>query len=126
MTTAVQRLIFDAISEEREAQIAKWGVQSHPSVDMVLLGRIDGCTPFRMAEEYEIPTADRARVACEIAFEQGQGTWFHILTEEICEAVEAAVLYGEDSKEFREELIQSTAVLVAMLEDLDQMGDGCD
>lgn len=108
------------IREERERQDEKWGQQNHPSVDPVLLGREGGCTPQRMAEEYEIPTATRARGLCQLAAERGQLTWAHILIEEVAEAIEAATSGDEDDT--REELIQAEAVIRAWREYLDRSG----
>ena len=66
--------------------------------------------------EYEIPTASRARDMCEIAANRGQLTWLHIFLEELCEAVEAYTIHGENSPEGEEELIQTVAVGLSALE----------
>ncbi|WP_230685442.1 hypothetical protein, partial [Streptococcus pneumoniae] len=68
---------------------AKWGEQNHPDVDRVLTDRAGGCRPQRMAEEYGVPDATRAKAGCDAAAKIGQCTWAHILVEEVAEAIEA-------------------------------------
>ena len=110
------RVVIDVLTE-RVRQDCKWGVQEHPSVDKGLLSRPTSCSPLRMAEEYEIPTADRAKALCQIAAERNACTWAHIAVEELCEAVEAGVT---GDVECREELVQLAAVVVAWIECLDR------
>lgn len=54
--------ITDEILAERKRQDVKWGEQNHPSFDQTLLGRSGGCTPQRMAKEYEIPREALAKL----------------------------------------------------------------
>jgi len=115
--------VLTQIADERDRQDEKWGVQNHPSLDPVLTSRDGGCTPERMAEEYEIPTASRARFMCQLAAQRGDLSWPQILVEELCEAIEAGVLRGE-GPEFREELVQAAAVLVAWVECIDRGAEG--
>lgn len=115
----LQRALDDVVAE-RERQDAKWGEQNHPSVDPVLTRRSGGCTPQRMAEEYEIPSATRAKWLCGIRHKRGDGTWADIVVEELAEAVEAAVEYGDASVELRVELVQTAAVIVAWIEAIDR------
>jgi hypothetical protein len=110
--------ILDEIGTERRAQDRKWGEQNHPDVDTVLMGRPGGCTPQRMAEEYGIPTATRARTDCNGRHRRGDGTWADILVEEVGEAIEAAVLHGEQG--LRAELVQVAAVAAAWVECIDR------
>ena len=105
------------IREERLRQDAKWGVQNHPSVDRMLAERPGGCTPERMAEEYEIPSAERAQALCQDAAGNGDCTWAHIAVEELSEAVEAAVT---SEARCREELVQLAAVVKAWIECIDR------
>lgn len=83
-------------------------------LDPILLNR----SPQRMCEEYEIPSEDRARQLVEIHVERRDLTYFHILMEEISEVASC----GSNVEELRKELIQSAAVLVAMIESLDRNG----
>lgn len=107
-----------AVSAERDRQDRKWGVQDHPDLDPVLVGRPGGATPQRHAECLEIPTAGRAKFLCGTAADRGEVTWAAILTEELCEAVEAAAL--GDREALRSELMQVAAVAVAWMEALDR------
>lgn len=108
--------VLDEINTERQRQDAKWGEQNHPDLNMTLLAREGGCTPARMAEHYEIPSAVRATFLCEEMFRRGQGTWAHVLVEEVAEAVGTL----GDTKALREELVQVAAVAVAWIEAIDR------
>lgn len=108
------KYIFEQIEEERNRQEAKWGEQNHPILDPVLISR----NPERMCEEFEIPSENRAKQLCEINHDRGTGTYMHILIEEISEVTSC----GNKTKELREELIQTAAVVVAMIESLDRNG----
>lgn len=110
--------VLDEVKAERINQDEKWGEQNHPDVDQVLLKRPGGCSTFRMAEHYEIPTAHRAKFLCKHAGETTGDTYAHILIEEVCEAVEQATLQNRDN--LRTELIQVAAVAVAWVEKLDR------
>jgi hypothetical protein len=112
--TGKQLFIFNEIAAERERQDLKWGQQNHPILDPLLLGRL----PERMCEEYEIPSKYRAIQKVEAHAERGDLTYMHILIEEISEAASC----GKNVEELRIELIQSAAVLVAMIESLDRNG----
>lgn len=105
--------ILTEIRDERKRQTEKWGEQNHPILDPMLLSR----EPQRMCEEYEIPTEDRAKFLCENNFKNKTGTWMHILVEEVSEAASC-----KDVTSLREELIQTAAVVVAMIESLDRNG----
>lgn len=112
----VTDLVLDAVALERLSQYEKWGEQNHPDVDQVLLNRPGGCTPGRMAEEYEIPPAPRAKALCRMAGATTGDTWAHILVEEVAESIEAATLM--DKAALKAELIQVAAVAVAWVEKL--------
>ena len=100
---------------ERLKQDEKWGPQDHPGLDQILLNRENGCTPQRMCEEYEIPTENRAKQKCERAFDQGEGTWAHIVLEEFSEVVSQF-----DEEKQREELVQLGACVMAWIESIDR------
>lgn len=110
--------VLDEIVWERQRQDIKWGEQDHPDVDQVLMNRPGGCSEKRMAEQYEIPTASRAKYLCELAAERGETTWGHILVEEVAEAIEAAT--QESTQLLREELVQVATVAVAWVEAIDR------
>jgi hypothetical protein len=87
-----------SIIAERYRQIEKWGVQHHPN----------GTGSRLMAAQAAV---DRA--ICNEAFEHGNGTWRHILKEEVSEA------FAEDDPEkLAEELIQVAAVALGWWEDI--------
>ena len=106
--------IVTEILQERIKQEAKWGQQNYPILDQLLINR----TPKRMCDEYEIPSEDRARQLLNINEKRGSLTYMHILIEEISEVASC----GRNMGNIREELIQSAAVLVAMIESLDRNG----
>ncbi|WP_235631105.1 hypothetical protein [Mycobacteroides abscessus] len=119
--------VLQLIAYERHRQQEKWGDQNHPNVDLVLTGRVGGCTVKRMAEEYEIPSANRAKFLCQKAAERGQVTWGHILVEELAESIESATLLDQatdlpdDARltlrcKLHWELVQVAAVAVAWAE----------
>ncbi|MBE5453437.1 hypothetical protein E3G52_000301 [Mycobacteroides abscessus] len=87
--------VLQLIVYELHAQQEKWGDQNHPNVDPILTQREGGCTVERMADEYGIPSAGRARYLCQQAAQQGASTWGHILVEELAEAIEAATLVDQ-------------------------------
>lgn len=104
--------IFIEIKKERESQDLKWGVQNHPILDVKLINR----TPYRMCEEYEIPTESRAKYMLNVSANRGELTYMHILVEEVSEV---ACSMGNTEK-IRNELIQVAAVAVAMIESIDR------
>lgn len=103
--------IYMEILAERKAQDAKWGEQNHPFV------------PQNLSQEEVndyIVNANLAREFCDKEFSTGIGTWNEILNEEYHEAFAEAA--QGNLKEFRNELIQVAAVVVAMIECLDRNG----
>ncbi|MHA4776035.1 hypothetical protein L1085_016185 [Streptomyces sp. MSC1_001] len=88
-----------AVDDERLAQLAKWGDQKHP----------DGTGSLVQAAE-----ADKARAGCQAAFARGEGTWMHVLIEEVFEA-----LAEDDLVKLRAELVQVAAVAAAWVQDID-------
>lgn len=107
-------LVAEVIAE-REAQIEQWGVQDYPSVDPVLLARAGGCSPERMAEEYEMPSEERAKFLCRTAFERGQGTYAHVAVEELAE-----VICAPTDAARRGELVQLAAVCHGWIQAIDR------
>jgi hypothetical protein len=95
------------IAGERQLQDKKWGEQNHPDHDPTLSDR----EPQRLAEEYEIPTAARAKFICQEAFRKGQGSWATILIEEVGEAIGAGT-----PEDLKQELVQVAAVCVAWIQ----------
>ncbi|MFF8409014.1 hypothetical protein [Streptomyces omiyaensis] len=93
------RRFATAVDTERQAQLAKFGDQKHP----------DGTgSPIQAVE------ADKARAGCQAAFARGEGTWMHVLVEEVFEA-----LAEEDLVRLRAELVQVAAVAAAWIHDID-------
>lgn len=109
--------VLAEVNAERDRQEKKWGEQNHPDFDRALLERRGGCTPERMAEEYDLPTEAQAKRACEAAFKHGDGTYAHILVEEVAEVVGTC---NDGKSKLRAELIQVAAVAVAWVEKLDR------
>ncbi|WP_327710062.1 DUF6011 domain-containing protein [Streptomyces sp. NBC_00464] len=93
------------IDTERQAQLAKWGDQHHP----------DGTGSLPLALE-----ADKAREGCQAAFARGDGTWMHVLIEEVMEAFAES-----DPAKLRAELIQVAAVCAAWIADIDSRPRAC-
>ena len=117
MTWQTDEVLVD-IRAERRRQDTKWGEQNHPDVDQVLMTREGGCSPDRMAAEYQVPSAYQARRQCDIAASRGRVTWAHILIEEVAEALEAATKANPTS--LRDELVQVAAVAAGWIECLDR------
>lgn len=115
--------IFSDIQKEMNRQVKKWGKQNHPMVPKKGHGGW-GYTPdhSRTCNDYECPTADRAKFICDSSAKQGGLTYFHILLEEVCEAIEAANVHGDFSSELRAELIQVAAVTASMIQLIDEGG----
>jgi hypothetical protein len=92
----------EAIDAERQRQLEKFGDQHHP----------DGTGSLTQVLE-----ADKAREGCQAAFERGDGTWMHVLIEEVFEA-----LAEEDPAKLRAELVQVASVCAAWVTDIDSRG----
>ncbi|MEU5991267.1 nucleoside triphosphate pyrophosphohydrolase [Spirillospora sp. NPDC047418] len=102
MPGGLARVLAD-VRAEREAQDRMWGVQEFP----------DGSGP-----EY-IEDAEEAKQECATAYQRGELTWRHILTEEFFEA-----LAESDPAALRAELVQTAAVAVKWIESLDRRHGG--
>lgn len=100
-TTPTSRVLVE-ISAERTRQNVHWGEQNPP----------DGT-----GQPGDRGTADRQRERCAQAFEDGSGTWRHIIREEMAEAFAES-----DPARLRAELIQVAAVAVAWVEAIDRRG----
>lgn len=107
--------VLSEVRDERLFQDKKWGEQNWPCLDNTLLQREGGCTPQRMVEEYELPTATRAKYLVDSKADDSTLTYAHIALEEFCEVVEEF-----DSSKRRQELIQLAAVCVAWVEKIDR------
>lgn len=117
-----QLAILFEVALERTAQDAKWGQQDHPLVDSLLAEQAKAAplrTVARMSDEYEIPTASRAKFLTDVAARRGNVTFGHIATEEQSEFIEQATL--GDLAAARQEAIQAAAVWVAIVERIDRM-----
>jgi hypothetical protein len=91
-------VVLHDVALERERQLEKWGLQHHP----------DGT-----GKPWQERGAEVARLACEMAFNTGQGVWADILAEEVAEAFAES-----DPEKLAEELVQVAAVAVAWVEDI--------
>lgn len=107
--------VYDEIQAERQRQNKKWGEQNHSCLNQKLLNTENDCTPEKMCEHYEIPSENRAKFMCDIAFENGNGTYAEIAIEEMSEIVSEF-----DPIKRREEIIQLAAVCVAWVEKIDR------
>lgn len=108
--------IFKEIAVEIERSNLKHGDNSDlPSLDQTLLKRKGGCTTRRMAEEYEVPTEERAKFMTDNANENGQLTHAHIVTEELAESIACL----EDEVKMRTELIQLACTVVKWINAID-------
>lgn len=105
--------VLQEVNAERVRQGAKWGPQSHRLVPPME----DGRRPAGVAAYYGVRAEPVAKRFCDDEFRAGRGTYFVILLEEVCEAVEAAC---ESEAAARAELIQVAAVAVAMIESIDR------
>lgn len=93
--------VLNDVDVERNKQDDKWGEQHHPDGTY---GQSQGA----------VWASSFFRDKCDAAAKDGTLTWRHILLEEIYEAL------AESSPErLREELVQSAAVLVGWIEDID-------
>jgi len=109
------RAITTEVIDECLRQVDKWGIQNHPSLDCTLRNREGGCTPLRMAQQYEVPSETRARQLLDNAARKGELTWAHILMEEVAEAIGT-----ENIEDLRAELIQAIAVGVSWVASIDR------
>lgn len=94
-----QSAILLEIAAERDAQDALFGVQDLPD------GTGKG---FKAASDWY-------RMACDEAFERGEGTYMHVFMEEVYEA-----LAESDPVKLRAELVQAVAVGVKWVEAIDR------
>ena len=99
------RAFAEAVDQERQAQLAKWGEQHHPD------GTADG--PVLLGRSYAV-WAQLLRARCQAAADAGEVTWALILLEEVFEA-----LAEDDPAKLRAELVQAGAVIAAWVTDLD-------
>jgi hypothetical protein len=103
MSMEQRRALINVLAEvraERDRQHAKWGEQNHP----------DGAGGLMATA-----AADIAKTQLKIAFEEGRGTFRHILKEEVAEA-----FAENDPAKLRAELVQVAAVAVQWIEAIDR------
>jgi hypothetical protein len=92
--------LYNDLEAERWRQLKTWGAQSHP----------DGT-----GHPGDRALADFYRKLCDAQFEHGEGTWRHILAEEVAEA------FAESERPLlRKELIEVATVALAWVQDLDE------
>lgn len=103
--------ILAAVLRERVKQLDKWGDQTHPCVPY----EVPNMPPaFTQAARITHAAFERvAKADCEAATRAGRLSWFEIAWEELAEVGNAPI------EKRRTELVQTIAVLVAWLEDLD-------
>jgi hypothetical protein len=135
--------VFAEIDAERDRQETRWGEQNHPMTGARFpRGNDKNGRNAReiVARYFGIPTEEEAKRRCEDEHKAGRGTYVHIAVEELAEFVAACVQHGNTSPEARAELVQLTAVCVAMAEAIDRRrlcdgpetraagwdGDGCE
>lgn len=94
--------VLHEVALERERQDVKWGQQNHPNVFHRPL----------------IPAADKARRACDVRHELGEGSYADIVVEELAEACDEAL--AGNVANLREELVQTAACVVAWIEAIDR------
>ena len=90
---------LDDVKAERARQDARFGEQNHPNG-----------TGRHFAD-----MAREARESCDEEFGHGNGTWQHILSEEVAEAFAES-----DPVKLRAELVQVAAVACAWIEAIDR------
>lgn len=103
MVRAHEILAVDVMAEV-ERQLLKWNEQHHP----------DGTSHANVA------LAEFARRQCQEKFNDGTGTWWDILFEEIWEAGAEE----PNTEALRTELVQSAAVLISWIRDIDSRKEG--
>ena len=99
--------ISEHILEERVLQLKKWGPQSHPDGTGA---RVAYAGFLGFMEQH----ADSAKKRTDYAARKGILTWRDILLEEIFEAMAES-----DPEALRAELVQSSAVIAAWIQDID-------
>lgn len=95
------------IGTERERQFEKWGPQHHP----------DGTLDIPSRRE----ARERLRALCDARAAKGKVSWLDILNEEQAEAAAETDLMA-----LRKELVQTAAVAVAWIEDIDSRASFAD
>lgn len=112
VTQRMASIICD-VAMERGRQVLKWGDQSHPCVRSETAPK-SGWEPAYLQRQ-ALADEQTAKMLCQRAFAQGTGTWEHIAREELAEAIAAP-----NREQRRQELVQTIAVLVAWIEDIDK------
>lgn len=94
----------EAVDEERQRQIRKFGDQRLPN---------------GTGHEAQVAAADFARQVCDAALADGTATYALVFTEEAAEA-----LAESDPVKLRAELVQVAAVCAKWVDDLDRQANG--
>lgn len=124
--SAARGKILGQVSNERDAQDAKWGEQNHPDISprirmsegMATHPRALEIFAKQVARYYGVPHVDVARASCDHEHRAGHGSWFSIHVEELGEALEQAAL--GDTDRMRAELVQLAATVTAHIEAIDR------
>jgi hypothetical protein len=115
---AAQLTAVADVLTERDRQEFKWGEQNHPIVGKA--ARRGFLAGKKECERLGIIGADEARERCDRAHRNGEGTYTHIIIEELAEAIEASTDHGDASVQSREEWVQVAAVALAIVERIDR------
>lgn len=99
MKGLARQRVLDNVDVERGKQDKKWGEQHHP----------DGT-----GSAFDKQLAEVFRAECDYKHDNGGMNWRAILLEEVFEA-----MAEDDLAKLRNELIQSAAVIVNWIEDID-------
>lgn len=102
------------IYEERRRQTEMYGSTDHPDA-IHAPGHSLRLVRDILVADYEMLTAVSAKTNCSSAFRRNEGTWLHLLLEEVAEAAEEAVLHN-GSDRLETELVEVAAVAVAWLQ----------
>jgi len=98
--------LFQAIQREQDRQLAKWGVQDHPS--MAIRPGWERAERVSIANEIKEKVDECAR--------RGILTWEDIMAEEYAEALAET----EDNEALKTELIQMAAVALSWIESINR------
>lgn len=104
--------VLDEIELEMQRQDATWGITDHADAPSSL--------PTAAYLALGVPPAATARSVLEAAFASGNGTWAHILIEELSEAIDEAAV-GNTAR-LRAELVQVAAVAAQWAAAIDRRG----
>lgn len=113
--------IIDDIIKEHTRRFEKWGEQDYPVSDYEVANsclNLDGSGDV-VSMLYSVPTEADAKRVCRNAFSAGDGTWFNVIVEELCEAIAST---SKSRADLRGELVQLASVVIGAIESLDRNG----